>query len=587
MHPKTKEFFSLVTNGDYEACNALIASYDAELLNSQDIFGTTALHLALKYGHENLVELLLNQPEINPNLQAYQHTQTGNTYSPLDFAFKYDSSPKIAKLLLDANATTQHPDALLKMIIGGEEGKCPEGSKEPIDPQELREFLHVFEKLVTKIPEIAFLEGWPLSIRLIGSYHSESDAESRMVLQNLIEILSKSEANEYVHPYLVAKDFTHAFPSSNEYFTINELVNDSFQAGGYLKSYPLKSFHDSFVDYQNNLISLNHHQDISNYGNFKNHIFSEINASYTLAESYADKSGLQETSNAFYNLYEEGQTILLRSGWDEHAVDVILDKSLNLYIVANAGDRYLDLPPGIRAYNNNVPITADSISKILNNGDQHQLEYDQFYDLQLTENPIFSQDFPNQEYGNCGLNSLLLANWSLTYLNLYKDSVNPLEAKLMANNWHNDVVEHHKTVVLKNYLAEPYLKGDQVLYDTLIHHEKKLDHPEKIVQTNLILNYLTSEGHSETFTKYYEEHLDEFSLDLNQVIKLYGYKDKIIDPHNVLEGADNNLNFPKSDADLQVVAQLVMNDEPIAPPLLAPVISIEQPPIVHTEWALA
>ncbi len=471
------------------------------------------------------------------------------------------------------------------MFLGqGEDEKCPEKSKEPVDPEELSEFLHIFEKLVTKIPEVAFLEGWPISINLIENYNRDSDAESRMILQNLIDILEKAHPNDYLQPYLIAKNFTHAFPSSNEYVTTNEWANDLFQAEWYFKSYALKSFHASFVDYLNNLVSANNQSDVANYVNFKKHIFSEINTSYNIAEYYADKVGLYETSIELYVLFEGGETILLRSGWEGHAVDIILDKGLNLYIVANAGDRYLDLPSGVRAYNINAPITPDSIYQILNNEDKQHLEYDQYYDLHLTENPIFSQDFPNQEYDNCAYNSLLLANWSLTYLNLYKDSVNPLEAKVMANSWHNDVVEHHKTVVLKNYLADPYLKGDQVLYDTLIHHEKQLDHPEKIVQTNLILNYLTSEGHLELFTKYYNEHLAEFSPELSQFIELNGHKEKVIYAHDVLEEAFDILDLP-SDTDVQAVAQIVGADEPIVAAL--PFISIEQPPMVHAEWQLA
>jgi hypothetical protein len=585
MHPNTKEFFSAITSSDYDKCNALISRYGADLLNSQDLFGTTALHLAVKYGYENLVELLLSHPEINVNLQAYQHSKIGNTYSPLDFSFKYESSQKIIELLLDANASTQHPGSLLKMFLGqGEDDeKCPERSKEPVDPEELSAFLHIFEILVTKIPEVAFSDGWPLSINLIEIYNNDSDPESRIILKNLIDILEKAHPNDYLQPYLIAKNFTHAFPSSNEYVTTNEWANDLFQAEWYFKSYALKSFHVSFVDYLNNLALANNQSDVANYVNFKKHIFSEINTSYNIAEYYADKVGLYEISIELYILYEGGETILLRSGWEGHAVDIILDKGLNLYIVANAGDRYLDLPSGVRAYNINAPITPDSIYQILNNYDKQHLEYDQYYDLHLTENPVFSQDFPNQEYDNCAYNSLLLANWSLTYLNLYKDSVNLLEAKVMANSWHNDVVEHHKTVVLKNYLAEPYLKGDQVLYDTLIHHEKQLDHPEKIVQTNLILNYLTSEGHSEAFTKYYNEHLAEFSPELSKFIQLNGHKEYVIQVHDVLEEAFDIFDLPKGYADVQAVAQIVANDESIRAAIL-----IEQPHmVVHAEWQLA
>ena len=101
------------------------------------------------------------------------------------------------------------------------------------------------------------------------------------------------------------------------------------------------------------------------------------------------------------------------------------------------------------------------------------------------------------------------------------------------------------------------------------------------MQTNLILNYWTSEGHSEPFTKYYNEHLAEFSPELSQFIQLNGHKEKVIHAHDVLEGEFDNLDLPNGDADVQVVAI----EEPIV--LVLPVISIEQSHMLNAEWLLA
>lgn len=520
-HQKNDELFLAISKNDEEKVSSLIGLHGKNLLNSQDELGSSALHLAVMNGHLDMAKLLLLQKDINPNLQAYKHPQQNNTFSPLDIAIKYNQPVEMIALLLQNGATTAYPTDLLMMLI--DNAFTPDGmtfKQETID---------ILNLLVQKIPSIAYIEGKPLSSILsqLGSYVDKPEA--KVSIQKVIDILIEQDLKNYAEKFILAKNFTHAFPSANVYSTINIYSKDSVHAEGHFTVFTVKSFFDSHSDY----LRILHEQggekvNIANYGELKKNVFSELNTTFYVAHKALQNAGLYDVSELLYSLYNEGHTLLLPTGWHRHAIDIILDKSLGLYIVANAGDRYQKLPSGIKAYENHSPISTDDIYKIINNQNQFNLEYEQYYELVLQKNNAFSQSFPNQDYGNCALNSLLLANWSLTYINIYKQTNDPVLSKQLTDLWHQDIVEHHKTLSLKNYLSDPYFKDDKPLYDALVKYEVKLDHPEKFEQSRLILSYLTSPEHIAGFKHFYKKHQTDFSSDLKQFIQQSGYTKPIL-----------------------------------------------------------
>lgn len=519
-HQKTDELFLAISKDDYEKVNTLIHLYGKNLLNSQDELGSSALHLAVMHGHINIAKLLLSQQDIQPNLQAYKHPQQSNTFSPLDMAIKYNQSIEMIGLLLQHGVTTAHPTELLMMLINSDFSEDGMTFKQ--------ETIDILDLLVQKIPSIAYVDGKPLSSILyqLGAYLDKPEA--KISIQKVIDILIEQDLKNYAEKFILAKNFTHAFPSANIYATINTYSKDLIHAEGHFTAFTVKSFFDSQLDYLNILRHQHEEGEIVNYTELKKNVFSEINTSFYVAHKALANAGLYDVSQLLYNLYDEGYTLLLPTGWHRHAIDIILDKPLGLYVVANAGDRYITLPSGVKAYENHSPISVDDIYKIINNQDQFDLEYDQYYELSLQKNNSFSQVFPNQDYGNCALNSLLLANWSLIYINLYKQTHDFILSKELADLWHRDMVEHHKTLSLKNYLSDPYFKDDKPLYDALVKYQVKLDHPEKVEQTHLILNYLTSPQHIAGFKHFYKKHQADFSSDLKQFIYKNSYANTIL-----------------------------------------------------------
>lgn len=514
-HLKTNELLLAARKGDYKLVSSLIALHGKSLMNSQDHLGTSALHLAVIHGHTKIVKILISQSGINTNLQAYKDNQQGHSYSPLDMAIKYSQPIEMVQILLEAGASSKYPTHLLLMLFDkGFESELV-NCEQKLNFTAFQNTINILDLLLKNIPSMAYIQGTPISSILYQMNCYIADPNEKVLMQQMIEILLVHDINHFEHGFITAKNFTHAFPSNKQYATINSYSKDAVSAEGHFSVFTVKSFHDSILDYQHNL---NEETSI-----LKKNIFSEVNASFYIAERAILNAGSYDVSKMLFALYEDGATLLLPTGWEGHAIDIILDKSLGLYVVANAGERYMTLPSGVNAYNHHSPISEEDIYKILNNQEKFNLEYDHYYDLSLSKNSEFSEIFADQLYGNCALNSLLLSNWSLTYIFLYKSLNNPTLAKKMADSWHQDMIEHHKTLTLKNYLSDPYFKDDRPLYDVLIKYESKLDHPEKIEQAHLILDFLSSPEHLSGFKHFYKKHQADFTPELKQFIQQNGY----------------------------------------------------------------
>lgn len=524
-HSKINEFLMAIRNGNVALVDSMVNRYGLKLLNSQDNFGSSALHIASIYGQETILNLLLSQQGINTNLQAYYESSTGMTYSPLDMAIKYHQPIGFVQLLLEAGATTRFPTMLFYMLFEKPLYLDESGYVYKIDRAFFELAMPIFDLLKVKIPEITYIDGVPLTLVLQDMNSRLSEAEDKVLMQKMIDGLDEVDNLDYANTYLTAKNFTHAFPSENSYYTINTISDVPFEAEGHSLAFAAQSFHEALIDYQ--LILNNANEVGGGYFELKKQVISEVNASFYVAELAVLNSGLYDISHIIYQMYNEGKSILLVTGWDGHAVDVILDKTLGLYVVANAGDRYENLSSGVNAYTNNSPVSMEDIYHILNNNEQYNLEYKYHYDLSLTKSESFSQEFPDQEYGNCALNSILLANWALLYISLEKKLNNEVLSRQLANEWSEDIIEHHKTVVLKKYLDDPYLQNDQPLYDVLINHESTLNHPEKILQTQMILNYLTSPGHISAFKQFYKKHHTEFSSELKHYVQYFSQQKEV------------------------------------------------------------
>lgn len=561
-HQTISEFLLAARYGNTLKIEEMIKFHGKELVNKQDNFGTTALHLAVMHGHIDTIKLLLSQPKIKISLNAYENLEEGSHYSPLDMAIKYHQSIDIIEILLNAGASTNNTtEQILEWIFGSD---LLSGAEENNlitvgDYQAFEQAIGILEILVKDIPEMLYIGDMPLTITLkfVSSYLT--DPQAKLLVKNLIDNLIEDDGDiDHIETsYLLAKDFTHAFASDKNYDVLNTYFVGMMAAEGHLPPFVVQSFHDAVVDYAG----------LANYTDLQTTVFSELKTTYYAADFAAKNAGLYDTSKMLYQMYSEGKTILLPTIWKEHAIDIILDKNLGLYFVSNAGDRHETLFPGVHAYKNTTPIEVDDIYHILTNGNQYNLEYENYYKLGLVAEPDFSQSFSDQTYGNCGLYSLLMANWTLTYINIYKYTDNPILSRELADLWHKDIAEHHKTLVLEKYLSQPYFADDNPLYDALTVYESKLDHPEKFEQATLLLDYLTSPDHIIEFREYYEKNHEMFSPDLTKFMEKRGYE-SVLYPEDILiqtaeldlGGQYNATNIPATQTTL-IYCVIDLNDE--------------------------
>lgn len=540
-HQIITEFLLAARYGNGAKTKEMIELHGIELVNKQDNFGTSALHLAVIYGHSDVVNLLLSQSNIDVNLKSYEDIELESHYTPLDMAIKYHQPKHTIEMLLNAGAsTTNTPEQILEWLFGSD---LLSGTEENNlitvgNSQSFEQAINILEILVKKTPQMLYVEDMPLTVTLKVVSAYLTDAQAKLLVQKLIDnIVEDDETNDNIEiSYLLAKDFTHAFASDKNYDVINSNFEGVMAAEGHLPPFVVQSFLDAVVDYGY----------LANYTDLKITVFAELNATYHAADFAVKNAGLYDTSKMLYQMYSEGKTILLPTTWEKHAIDIILDKKLGLYLVANAGERHETLFPGVHAYKNTSPIEVDDIYHILTSGNQYNLEYENYYKLGLVEEPDFSQTYPDQVYGNCGLYSLLMANWSLTYINIYKYTDNPILSRELADLWHKDVIEHHKTLVLEKYLSQPYFADDKPLYDALTVYESKLDHPEKFEQTTLLLDYLTSSEHVIEFRDFHEQNQQAFSPELTSFMKKRGYE-SVLHPDDILtQMAELDLGDPET-----------------------------------------
>ena len=89
-------------HGQLECVSTLLnlCSGNSEIINSQDIYGATPIHIAVLYNRSSVVKLLLQQPEIKLDVPMY------DGLLPLDIAQKWGHLD-CASLLLDIHKVSE------------------------------------------------------------------------------------------------------------------------------------------------------------------------------------------------------------------------------------------------------------------------------------------------------------------------------------------------------------------------------------------------------------------------------------------------------------------------------------------------
>lgn len=505
-------------------------------ISQTDLFGSTPLHMAVMYGHKDVAEYLINKGA-NVNAKTYEY-EKNIYYTPLDLALIYAPNTETVSLLLTKGVKMVYWDEPIFILLQALKNAEIDG--------DFKQFDLALSKLevvgqVTKqalffllgeedIPVAVFLENYAAVLDDIKLY------------DRVMECVHKFHVidNEHIaERYVIAKNVLHAFPSEHNYkYKIGNTMT-MISAESHFPIYTSTLAAQTLKDFQQQMLKVDTKtfekikdefskvgepllNDINMFYEFKQEVFHQLENTFNLAAVVTQKIGQYAYSEMLFNAYNQGQTILLPCGWDGHALGIILNQELNLFIVANAGDRFDTIKPGINAYHHEFPITADVIYNILNNTEKMDLEFKYYYDLGLYRDENYSKVLPEQIYGNCAWYSHQLSEQALLFLEISNKVENPSLALALSESWFKELDEFHKTSVLKAYLADPYLEV-AMLGDILLMYHNKLSTPEEKERASLILDTLTSPEYKAEFTKYYYKHTFDISAELKLFIKDNGY----------------------------------------------------------------
>lgn len=571
-------------SGDLAVVKQLVLS--GSNVNAKDLFSATPLHMAAMYGHKAVAEFLINNgAEINAKTQKL----TDYTFTPLDLAAQYAPNTEIITYLLNKGAQPDHWDFLVMGLF--------EDAMDSSDKKNYKAFDLALQKMeiVSQNKNALWVysesEVKPILI-LYKVFASEiNDAKYYERIMKTINHLTSADKTFLAERYVLAKNLLHAFPSDETYTYKIGPNKVKLSANGYYALFAVEIAAQTlgaFVQGQNTAIdqvvyqslksqkTLNERimQSFDSYLYAKQQVFKTVESIFTQGINSAVKAGLIQTSETLFAHYESGGTIILPCGWDGHAIEIILNKELNLFMVANSGERFEGFASGLNAYHMQFDLTPDVIYSIINNQEQLELEFKKFYDLDLERSDIYSFSMPDQVYGNCAWYSQQIAQKALLYIELSKLVSTPELALSITEKWFEEYNEFHLTYVLKAYLEDPFL-DEAALGDILITYHNHLETPAQTERSNLILEVLSENAHKIAFNSYLHEHLQDLTPEIKKFLNENGYKTSEASSTTLIESKDV---LSWNDAELQQESLL-----PATPLLqsLLPVVLPHEEQIIH------
>jgi len=498
--------------GDLSTVKKLISS--GANVNEKDLFKSTPLHMAAMYGHKPVAEYLIQQgAEIN----AKTYKIDNYALTPVDLAGQYAPNTETFSYLLSKGAEPEHWDILMFSLL-----------EKVVNSYEKNDF-KIFDLCLNKVEVAAknknalwvYTDNEVKPIWLLYKVFAADIADEQFynrIIQTM-NILNVNDINSLVKHYVSAKNLLHAFPSNEVYtykigpnkvklsasgyysiITVDLAVNtlNAFQKK-WLGNQDIAGYQAMKQQFPNGDKSLL--QNVEQFTNEKLRVFAHVENAFKQAAITISKAALYETSQVQFKRYEQGETILLPSGWDGHALDIIIDKSLNLFMVANAGERFEGFQPGLNAFNMQFALTSEDVHLLLTNEEEEALEFKKYYDLGLEKNEMFSFFFPPQVYGNCAWYSQQIAQKALITIELTKLTNDSTRAAAISDNWFKEYNEFHQTSVLKTYLEDPFLEV-AALGDILMNYHKELTSQPENERAKLLLDHLTDSAHKNDFVAY-------------------------------------------------------------------------------------
>ncbi len=413
--------------GKFEAVKLLV-NLGAEV-NDPGYGGNTALHLALKKHHYDVA----------------QHLVSSCKASPLDFTDKGENAFHLIlnnleeNLLNHQNGNVEHLDNILQTI--------------EVFANHSVGFCYSSEKFVE-----ADGQGYFAPMPVLGSLNVYTSLASTLDVKNKITELAQKVAklDPSYQSYLEAKNLLHHYPTGKFYdFKVAEDVKIAMNSQEHYGLLTTELAAQSLEAYVSKLKQ--------GAPTLESEVMTDVRDIFKSGYDFISNASLPETAKKALTLYNQGETVLLPSGWNGHFVDVIVSKKQGLYVTANSGERYLgelsdELDNGDTAglifYHLQEPhkINESFFQDILNNQDQMKLEFENQF-MYSTFAKLFEIERDDQKYGNCGWESHRDAVEGVILIELLNRHVGLDEAKALSHQYYEKWDLFHGNYIIEQYMA--------------------------------------------------------------------------------------------------------------------------------------
>lgn len=317
-------------------------------------------------------------------------------------------------------------------------------------------------------------------------------------INQVIQAVASIDNSESI--YMSAKELLQAFPTGNTYpLEISEQDTIWFQSEGNFGIFSTDSARKSlaaYVDILNN----------SNASSLQLDIFKTVYEIFEQSYEFCTKRLLPETFEQAKNLYHEGKTVLLPTGWTNHFAEAIVSKNQKLYIDTNCSEftEQKNIIHGDTCHTLNQPdmLETDFFANILTNSSQDFLTSDIFnlYNISKTQDVL---PRIGQKYGNCAWKSLCDAVEGVIYVELLNRHIDVSQAKSLANSFSSEWESFHLQLTIDNFMKnQPGLPLDALL-DIFCELQTNENHPHfKEYFSNKIFEAITSERYADELHRF-------------------------------------------------------------------------------------
>jgi len=452
-HQPDNSLHKAAYTGDIEILQSLLDSgFD---VNATDIFGCTPLHIAALKGNAETIGFLIEHgAQINA---ISNHIGMPTRFTPLDFAVMLSCDVESIQLLAQQGGESYDWDTLLDVMLT----TIFESTEDEVTLQAL----DALETLALHTPNALFFVGdselTPIAVILQTLSEIQGSDIVAARAHQVSELFFEKDIYNLAQNYLTAKNLLLNFPSDEVYkFYAGDLshyILAEGHYGSYSAQFATKSLEQFIIDFKN----LNQSETSNEWNAYQPYqlaAYSTVLDAFQLGLDTVLTYGSASGGEHFYDLYQQGQSFVIPTGWENHAIDLVFVPEYNFYAIANAGMMYYDFIPGFNAYSHQYEISPEVFSNLIVNTSEFELEFNMYYELGSWHVPEYSFATEPQSFGNCSWYSQLVAEQGLLFIESLKITNDYSQALKLSEYWFNELHEYQKTFALQEYLEQPSLE---------------------------------------------------------------------------------------------------------------------------------